>query len=65
MTALVYGKLKMIYNSIMANGRAKCSNKQGRPCKGGKKGGNNKRGGCEQKAGRPCGSKSKKPKGRK
>tara|TARA_R110000765_G_scaffold360331_3_gene450604 strand:- start:858 stop:1025 length:168 start_codon:yes stop_codon:yes gene_type:complete len=55
----------MIYNSIMANGRAKCSNKQGRPCKGGKKGGNNKRGGCEQKAGRPCGSKSKKPKGRK
>ena len=44
------------------NGRKKCDNKAGRPCKGGRKGGKNKRGGCEQKAGRPCGSKNKKSK---
>tara|TARA_R110001599_G_scaffold54669_1_gene151805 strand:+ start:476 stop:625 length:150 start_codon:yes stop_codon:yes gene_type:complete len=42
------------------NGRKSCSNKAGRPCKGGRTGGKNKRGGCEQKAGRPCGSKNKK-----
>ena len=46
------------------NGRSKCSNPQGRPCKDGKKGGKNKRGGCSNTAGRPCGSK-KKPKPKK
>ena len=44
------------------NGRAKCGNKAGRPCKGGKKGGKNKRGGCKEKAGRPCACKGKKKK---
>lgn len=42
------------------NGRKNCDNKAGRPCKGGKKGGENKRGGCGNKAGRPCGTKNKK-----
>ena len=42
------------------NGRKKCSEPAGRPCKGGKKGGKNKRGGCAEKAGRPCGNKNKK-----
>ena len=52
----------------MTNGRSKCSNTAGRPCKDGRKGGKNARGGCSQPAGRPCGSKAKpkpKPKGKK
>ena len=36
------------------NGRKKCSEPAGRPCKGGKKGGKNDRGGCREKGGRPC-----------
>ena len=44
------------------NGRKKCCAHPGRPCKGGKKGGKNKRGGCKEKAGRPCACKGKKKK---
>ena len=44
---------------MAGNGIGKCGNKAGRPCNGGRKGGENKRGSCQVKVGRPCGSKSK------
>lgn len=57
-------KKKCLHNIKMVdpnkNGRKKCGNHAGRPCKGGKKGGKNNRGGCENKQGRPCGTKNKK-----
>ncbi len=41
------------------NGRKKCANKQGAPCKGGKNKGKNGRGGCANKQGAPCKNKKK------
>ena len=43
---------------MAGNGREKCSEPRGRPCKDGRVGGKNKRGGCGEPAGRPCGTKN-------
>lgn len=44
----------------MRNGRSKCAEPKGRPCKGGRKGNKNKRKGCSVKQGRPCTARSSK-----